>query len=94
LAFGQRGIPHPRKHREAKNAGELLRAQTLYDLPTKYLHGVLPYIPGESHLALSGAKGPLGHCAEMREREKERKAWQSKGVPSCPRGSEAVRYKP
>jgi hypothetical protein len=68
------GICHPRKSGGAKRAGEFLRAQVFYDIPTKCRRGVLPYIPEESHPMLLGAKGLLGYSAEMRERE--RKAWQ------------------
>jgi hypothetical protein len=53
----------------SRKAGEFLRAQALYDLPTKCRNVVLLYIPEESHPVLLGAKGPLHHSAEMRERE-------------------------
>jgi hypothetical protein len=53
-----------------KRAGNLLRTKTLYYLPTKQRHGVLPYVPEEGHPVLSGAKGPLGYSTEIREGEK------------------------
>jgi hypothetical protein len=44
--------------------------------PTKRRHSVLHYVPEEGHPVLSGAKGPMGHSAELREGEK---SWQLEG---------------
>jgi hypothetical protein len=81
LAFSQRGIHYPRKSVGEKRAGEFLRAQALYDLPTKHRCGALSYILEESLLVLLGAKRPLCHSAEMREksgswRDSDLSMWQ------------------
>jgi hypothetical protein len=74
-----------------KRAGNLLRAKTLYFLPTKWRHGVFPYVPEEGHPVLSWAKGPW---VIVQKWEGGRKSLAAREIQTCLCGSRVVLYKP